>query len=539
MKSRQSLHPVAVARHATQRHVNGSDEAGFTLIELLITVVILPLVIGGICAALLAVFGLQDQTQNRISDSNDAQVGSAAFNKDVQSAEQVTTAGFATAAGCGSPTSGPSGSQTQIVGLQWGANTAASGGFETVVSYVTEQLPGEHGLALVRQECTAGQSTTPTTTTTISRDFPTTFAEQCPALPAAQTNCLSIAPATVQSAAALGWTSTQGVTGINFNITEPANQYSYTLTGLPGASTSTGAASQVQTPTSPGCSFANPNTGTYASQLCFADFTTFQDPANNCQEMQLPIENSADSLDFCVIAKPQNQVRPQSIPTYYTPGTSGYDSEAYLGNNGFYTGIPGEPALSQRPQTDPPSTFNFAGSSGPTAVYFTNVKVVNPQNQAQSGWTLVTGDAESTDTNEWLEFQNTTTPSPVDWNILPNSTSSLYGNTCYDSADPNSLGVFKWLGTGIPTDAQVGEGPSIGSNGPPSSTYATALTVGGANANYATGAAGILCEANTQLNKTGTLMVASPEPPGSSAAQNVTVTMQGNGYQAIFLGVLL
>ena len=167
-----SMHPVAVARRATRRRAEGTDEAGFTLIELVITVVILPIVLGGIAAALLAVFGLQTQTQNRIGDSNDARVGSSTFNKDVQSAEQVTTANFAVAPGCGSATGGPSGSQTQLLGLQWGANSAANGGFQTVVSYVTQQLPGQKGLALIRQECSNGQSTTPTSTTTISRDFP-------------------------------------------------------------------------------------------------------------------------------------------------------------------------------------------------------------------------------------------------------------------------------------------------------------------------------------------------------------------------------
>ena len=34
-------------------------------------------------------------------------------------------------------------------------------------------------------------------------------------------------------------------------------------------------------------------------------------------------------------------------------------------------------------------------------------------------------------------------------------------------------------------------------------------------------------------------MVAAPEPAGSTAPQTVTVTMQGESYQAIFLGVLL
>ena len=81
----------------------------------------------------------------------------------------------------------------------------------------------------------------------------------------------------------------------------------------------------------------------------------------------------------------------------------GYDSEAYLGNNGFYTGVAGKGALSQRPQ----SAIGFGGANGATtAITFTNIEVVNAVGEPQTGWTLVTGDAESTDTNEWLEFRN-------------------------------------------------------------------------------------------------------------------------------------
>jgi len=550
-------HPVTVARRATRRRAAGEDEAGFTLIELLVTVVILPLVLGGIAAALLAVFGLQDQTQNRIGDSNDAQVGSATFNKDVQSAEQVTTAGFATAAGCGSPTYGPSGAQTQLLGLQWGANSAANGGYQTVVSYVTEQFPGATGLALVRQECTSGQSTTPTTTTTISRDFPPlgsapgNFIGACPTPLPTSPSCLSISPASVQTAAGLGWTVAQGVTAINFYISEPGNQFSYTLTGLPGASTSTGAASQVQPPGTVGCSFANPGTGTYARQLCFADFTSFTDPVGACQPMKLLIEDSSDYLQFCVTATPDNisasqdTIRPQQIPTFYLPGTGPGDvnSEAFLGNNGFYTGIPGLPALSQRPQPTgctPPncSIFNGVGGGPLTTISFTNISVTNAQDQAQSGWTLVTGDAESTDTDGWLMFQNAN----VKWSILPNSSSSFWGNSCYDTQDtqntPADSGVYTWSGPTPPTAAQVQV--TSGSNG---NAYAGALPASAYSASssppYTTNSYGILCESNIQLNKTGALMVASPEPSGSNAAQNVTVTLKGEGYQAIFLGVLL
>ena len=56
--------------------------------------------------------------------------------------------------------------------------------------------------------------------------------------------------------------------------------------------------------------------------------------------------------------------------------------------------------------------------------------------------------------------------------------------------------------------------------------------------NYTTGVSSILCESDQQLNKTGTLMLASPEPT-SLAPQSLTVTMKGAGIEALFLGVLL
>ena len=83
-----SRHPIAVRRGGLPVVVPpAQDETGFTLIELLVVVVILPLVIGGIAVALLSVFGLQNQTTNRITDSNDEQIASVNFNRDVQSAD--------------------------------------------------------------------------------------------------------------------------------------------------------------------------------------------------------------------------------------------------------------------------------------------------------------------------------------------------------------------------------------------------------------------------------------------------------------------
>ena len=197
MKSRGVFaHPVAVARRATRRRAAGNDEAGFTLIELVIVVVILPIVIGGIAAALLSVFGLQDQTQNRVGDSNDEQVSSSTFNKDVQSAQQIETA---TTPACG--TSG----QTQLVGLEWALD--ANGNYDTVVSYVVTQSGTANWL--VRQICTTGASATPTSSRVVSHDAGTPTVTFNPSG--------FIAPNTT-------WKSTQGLYGVTLNISEPGER---------------------------------------------------------------------------------------------------------------------------------------------------------------------------------------------------------------------------------------------------------------------------------------------------------------------------
>jgi prepilin-type N-terminal cleavage/methylation domain-containing protein len=505
-----SRHPIAVARRTTRHRLEGRDDAGFTLIELIIVVAILPIVVGGIAVALLSVFGLQNQTNNRVGDSNDELYSSTTFNKDVQSAEQIETV---STPACGSA------EQTQLLGLQWALNSA--GTYTTVVSYVTVPVTAPNGTtttSLVRQICTSGASTTPTQTRVISHDVGS------PTLTFNPTGFIAIPTS---------WQSTHGLYGVTMNITAPGSTYTYTLSGLPSAGSSTGQVSQInQQPNPAGCNLASLGTGTYANVLCFADFSSFTDPsaATGCQQMNLSIADSPDFLQFCVIATPRNTVRPQSIPTYYDPGGSD-DSEAYLGNNGFYTGIAGQPALSQRSQPNfCTNNCTFTGTNGAnTVITFTNIEVTNAVGQPVTNWTLVTGDAESTDTNGWLEFQN----SSVNWSILPNTASSLWGNSCYDGSNPNNQGVLQWTGP-APTAASVG----TPSNGPPSAANATTLAIGAAPT-YATSAKGILCESDTQLNKTGALMVAAPEPANSSAPQNVTVTLQGEGYQAIFLGVLL
>jgi prepilin-type N-terminal cleavage/methylation domain-containing protein len=523
-------HPVTVARRATRRRVAGKEEAGFTLIELLIVVVILPVVIGGISVALLSVFGLQNQTQNRIGASDDAQVGSANFNKDVQSAEQLTSAPFPNGSapgvqGCGASTQ-DQGNAVQLLGLEWGANAAAPGGYDTVVSYVLLPETTPNSNLLVRQECTFGTSTTPSTTLTISRDAgnpPSTCPLPAPP-PATPSPGLCITPSNIQTLSQTSWQLAQGVTNVTLTITEPEgksqgstapDQYTYSLVGLPGESTSTSPPpGSVLTNVPWGCSFANVGTGTYANQLCFADLSYgnsagWTPPVGTCQTMSLPIENTPDTLSFCIRESTAGDVAPNIIPTYYSP--SGDDSEAFLGNNGFYTGIPGEPALYQQ------------NSGTLDTVYLTNIQVKNSAtNQAATGWTLVTGDAESTDANEWMVFQ-----SNLDWSVLYNNGSSdPYGNSCYDTNDTNNVGFLQYLPTTPPT-----------TNGAIPATSKASLPVSPSTFPQ-TGATSVLCESSIQLNKTGSLMVEAQQG-ASLTPQTLTVSMKGAGLEAMFVGVLL
>jgi prepilin-type N-terminal cleavage/methylation domain-containing protein len=512
------------ARRATRNWLRNAlhrcrgSESGFTLIELITVVAILPIVIGGLSVALLSVFNLQDGVSNRVGDSNDELVSSAYFNKDVQSAQQIETT--ATPA-CGS-------TGLQLLGLEWNLNTTTTT-YETVVSYV--QTTTGTTTSLVRNVCSSGASATPTTSDTIGRDVGN---------PTAALNPTSFSAQTGQ-----GWTSTQGLFGVTLNVNAPGSGYSYTLSGLPSASASTGSASQIQQVSADqGCNLANAGTGPYASILCFADFLNydasgtapFYKPSTTCTQMTFAIADSSDFLNFCLSVSPTNTqtVAPQGIPTYYNVA-AGSNSEPYLGTNGFYQGIAGEPAISQRPCSTTGCTFQGSPSPYYTTLTFTKIQVVNAENEPATGWTLVTGDAESTDGGEWNIYSNTTSPTAVNWQILPNSTTSLYGNSCYDTVDANNNGLFTYSGAVPPTDSSVGS-PTSGLSGNDKSltdTQTQPYTL------WPTGATSVGCEANTQLDKTGTLMLAAPEPSGSSAAQSMSITMQGGGYQAIFVGVLL
>jgi hypothetical protein len=102
----------AAARHAIPGRASVYEaEDGFTLIELIIVLLVIPMLIFGVTAAIIASLQNQNTEYNRLSDTADASIASAYFARDVQSASAVTTSG--------SPQCGTNPTWRPLVSLLW------------------------------------------------------------------------------------------------------------------------------------------------------------------------------------------------------------------------------------------------------------------------------------------------------------------------------------------------------------------------------------------------------------------------------------
>jgi hypothetical protein len=486
-------------------------DSGFTLIELCVVCLLLPIVVGAITYAFVFILTQRSAVAARVLDATDAQVVSSNFETDVHSALQITTDSSATQCGTG----------TQILGLRWDLDS--SGNYETTVSYVTNVSGSPN--SLWRNYCVGG-STTATQSSEVAADIP---ASQGPP---------SISYASgVSENATTGWVSAQGITSVDLSITSPGSNYPYALIGDPAVNAGYASSSTITNTTNAACNFASPGTGLYASTLCFVDFSNFTmagDPTTYCPgtgqtEIDAAVTNTPFILKFCVQAT-GSPVAPSIIPTYTDPPTS----EAFLGNNDFYGGIPGDPALYQT--TEGGNENNCNSDNGCSYVYFTKIEVLDGAGNQATGWSLVTGDAESTDDNEgmiWttcpsvsnpgvdgndeLNFNSsysacTTSSSAPAFTLLPNSKSpySGFGNACFAPDYPNSsVGWANFRISGVQYD-NIFTGTQTGTN---TNT--------------------VQCFATVDSDKTGTVMISAPQP------SNLSVFMQGSGLEAVFVGLLL
>ena len=543
-RRRSVLGPLARRREEAKT----SSESGFTLIELLVTMVILPFIVGALSLAIIAVFSLNGTTGNSVNDAADAQVLSTTYENDVHSAIEVTT--MSTPA-CGSS------SQTQLLGFEWGPNQ--NNGYNSVVSYVVVPTSNSKVDQFVRQFC-ANVATTPTITSIVSADI-SPNAEQAKLDPTKNPAVVvpvssAVNPGCGGLTAATEFVVATCVSQVTFAAIEPLSAFSYNLVAVPAQSASSGQTSTLAS--SSGCGFASPPLETqnpkplYVSQLCFVDFaalqpavfssTTPSGPANadgtdycasGGQYMSVSVQRTPFSLIFCLLVKnvsptqlsypslqdnsnsgpcvqysgppnpdPYGAVCSAYIPTYYTAG----GSEAFLGNNGFYLGIPGSPAIYQ---TQDKSLTNL---------FFYNIEVLGANGHPASGWELSTGDAESTDHNESILW---TTSSCITPGV---STFPTGYQTCNASTSPplRLLADFP----GGTQSAEIGNACTYTTSAVPGTAYTGTWLTG-------VGTSTVECAEDTDSNKTGAVMLGAVQP------SSLTVQMQAGGLEAVFLGLLL
>jgi len=223
----------AWARRAFRGRGAGRDDGGFSLVELVVVLVILPIIAGAIATTVITTENSTGATQARLGDSQNAQIASAYFGRDVQGAQFLTTASNLGAPYTAqSPQACGSGS-TLLVALYRpaaGASALSVGYWATTVGSTPQ---------VVRDACTlSGTYTTTVTSQVVVSDDVST--------PAAA----SVTPAQFASAAASGWTPTSATTTVSVTTA-----LSSATTSLPVASTLgflTGAANPLSVLTSAG-----------------------------------------------------------------------------------------------------------------------------------------------------------------------------------------------------------------------------------------------------------------------------------------------
>jgi hypothetical protein len=373
------------------------------------------------------------------------------------------------------------------------------------ISYV-EVLSSGTSYNLVRNLCSdVSNLSTPISSRILAYDIEqpcsATVTSNCQSLPVAYTNTTAVTTTS--------WVPTQGITSVAFDLVALKSSYLYVASAEPLGADSTAANRLGSTATGNSCGFALPNTGYYATQLCFFDFATYFAngviPNNTLITEYVPggykfTANLTVTGDTNVVAA--------NFPTY---------QYAFLGNanNGsaFYSGV-GCP-------TSDPTTYVVAGvtygtpscispaiyqhGGGTTTVTLSNITLTTVTGALATGYEIVTADAETTDVGE-----SHTWTSNLGFNQVPDTQTSPEGDAC----------------------------SSIDSNGNP---------IGGGDMTPASisNSATVFCGSTWQDSgtpRTGTLLLAVA-PPGSGTGANGSTQIQdvmvGTGLQGVSFGLLL
>ena len=224
-------------RHRGDRRRSRRTDAGFTLPELLVAIVIMPLIIGAVATAVITLFNQTSPNdphgaQTRLLASDDAQLTSAYYVRDVESATTIYTPG-----GGGTwdySTWQPCGSGTPLLGLQW-----ANGSTEVLYSVSTGASP-----ALDRYFC--GSTTSKATLAAnifngLSNPSPSLTTNNGDVVLSSGNGSVSFTVSCSPACSGTGPYQLTGpkavvVTSVQLAVQENLNGYKYSITGTPSLS---------------------------------------------------------------------------------------------------------------------------------------------------------------------------------------------------------------------------------------------------------------------------------------------------------------
>ncbi|MBN9613747.1 MAG: DUF11 domain-containing protein, partial [Actinobacteria bacterium] len=184
-------------------------------------------------------------------------------------------------------------------------------------------------------------------------------------------------------------------------------------------------------------------------------------------------------------------------------------SGAFLGNGGFYTGVAGQPALYQ--QIDAGGT-GVSAANRTTTVSLRDIRVQNTATSAKvTGYSVVVADAESTDSNEQIQWTHS---GGTGFLWLPNNPTAW--NAAAANASGNAARMTAALG---------------------SACAGTAASEFPVNSDTSAPANSRTCIGSTS-SKSGTAML-QISPQNTTNTFTVNQALQGGGLQGVAFGVVL
>jgi len=318
-----------------------------TLVELLVTMLVLPLVIGGLAFGLVAVFSLQSSVSGRVTDSGNAQTLSATYIKDVQSAQSITTSATPI---CGTG--------TQLFAVAWGPTAS---GFVNYVSYDTTQNGAAANYTLTRSQCSDAPSSVPTSTQLVATDLSATSSSAPPVL-----TCSSACSVQARTA----WVTALGVSQVALTITETQSNitsssapFEFALSAAPRVFSDT--AGGVALPTFAPFSLLNPSS---CSALSLGNNSVLSiNVASGTDNGALGV---ASTCPGAISIAANAQLLATSINTSDTALNSvSAGSGAIYPSSEYYTNQVGDPFSSLAPPVDPPSGGSVVSCTQSGSVY--------------------------------------------------------------------------------------------------------------------------------------------------------------------------